>query len=171
MPTVTATATPSATPTAAASLMVAKLADKVHAAPGEVLQYTLAVMNDMLSSEDPGSYVRLLDQLPQDLELVVGSLSAHATYEVQTRSILWGGQVPRGQSLEVLFQARLTVTAATKRSVINTVLVTDAFGRESVASAQTHIVRPLLTATPAETARAPEAGYRLYLPLAYKRVP
>ncbi len=170
-PTATATQIVSATPTLAASLMVVKLVDKVHAAPGEVLQYTLVVINDMLSGEDPGSYVRLLDQLPEELEFVAGSLSAHATYEADTRSILWSGQVARGGSLEVAFQARLTPAAGTKRSLVNTVLVTDAFGRDSVASAQTHIVQPLLTATPTATARAPEAEHTLYLPLALKNAP
>jgi uncharacterized repeat protein (TIGR01451 family) len=97
-PTATASPTVTATPTVAASLMVAKLVDKVHAAPGEVLQYTLVVINDMLGGEDPGSYVRLLDQLPEELELVPGSLSAHATYEAHSRSILWSGQVARGST-------------------------------------------------------------------------
>jgi hypothetical protein len=136
-----------------------------------VLQYTLVVINDMLGGEDPGSYVRLLDRLPEELEFVRGSLSAPATYEAHSHSILWSGQVPRGGSLVVGFQGRLTAAGGTKRSIVNTVLVTDAFGRESEASAKTRVVQPLRTPTPTATARVPEAKHALYLPLAVKSAP
>jgi uncharacterized repeat protein (TIGR01451 family) len=156
----THTPTQTATPTVVASLMVYKLVDKNWALPGDVLQYTLVVMNDMLGGDDPGSYVQLVDSLPDTLELVPGSLSPHASYDAGTRTILWSGQVPRGGSIGVTFQALLTPAAGCWRSVSNTMVVSDAFGRELEASAQTHITHPACTATPTTPME-----HRLYLPV------
>jgi uncharacterized repeat protein (TIGR01451 family) len=164
----TSTPTPTATPTVVASLMVAKWVDKRQALVGEVLQYTLVVMNDMLGGDDPGSYVQLVDPLPDTLELVPGSLSPHASYDADTRTILWSGQVPRGGSIGVTFHALLTPAAGSMRSVSNTMVVTDAFGRELEASAQTHIIHPTGTATPTSTAEPPPMEHRLYLPVVFQ---
>lgn len=161
----THTPTPSATPTVVASLMAAKLVDKKWALVGEVLQYTLVVMNDMMGGDDPGSYVQLVDPLPDTLELVPGSLSPHASYDADTRTILWSGQVPRGGSIGITFHALLTPAAGSWRSVSNTMVVTDAFGRELEASAQTHIIHPTGTATPTSTAEPPTMEHHLYLPV------
>lgn len=142
-----ATALPSAT--AAATLVVVKFVDKQQATPGETLQYSLVVMNDMLAGPDPGAAVTLEDPLPDQLEVVAGTLTGDAVYEEAGRTIRWVGQVPRGGSVEVRFQVRLASGAAKMRSVINTVLVTDAFGRQREASAQTQVT--LLAATPTPT--------------------
>jgi uncharacterized repeat protein (TIGR01451 family) len=159
------TPTPTATPTEVASLLVAKLVDKKWALVGDVLQYTLLVMNDMLGGDDPGSSVELVDPLPDTLELVAGSLSPHASYDADRRTILWSGPVPRGGSLGITFQALLTPAAGCWRSVSNTMVVTDAFGRELEASAQTHITHPACTATPTSTAEPPPMEHHLYLPV------
>ena len=87
---------------------VGKLVDKEQAQAGDLLQYTLVVINDMLGGEDPGTSVQLLDALPDTLQLVEGSLSEEAGYDVDNRTIHWSGQVPRGLSTEVSFEARLT---------------------------------------------------------------
>ncbi len=146
------TSGPTPTPTAtmpSPTLMAAKFVDKGQAMPGEELEYTLVVMNDILSGEDPGSDVHIVDPLPETLELVPGSLSPEATYDPDTRSILWQGQVSRGGSVTLGFRAVLTPASAQWRSVSNTMLVTDAFGRQVEASAQTHInLEPTPTETP-----------------------
>ena len=142
---------------------MAKLVDKKWALPGDVLQYTLVVMNDMLGGDDPGSAVQLEDALPDSLELVQGSLSPHAIYDADTRTIHWSGPVPRGGSMGITFQALLTLAAGCWRSVSNTMVVTDAFGRELEASAQTHITNATCTATPTSTGEP--MAHRLYLPV------
>jgi uncharacterized repeat protein (TIGR01451 family) len=153
-PTPTATATPTdtptitPTPTVEATLGLAKFVDKQQAATGEILQYRLVVMNDMLVGADPGSAVTIEDALPPEVEFVEGTLTGQAIYELASRTVRWAGQVPRGASVEVQFQVRLTAAAADLPSVINTVLVADAFERQLSASAQTQV-------TP----------HRLYLPL------
>ncbi|UCC75542.1 MAG: DUF11 domain-containing protein, partial [Anaerolineales bacterium] len=145
------TATPTPRPTGVATLMVAKLVDKQQALPGDVLQYTLVVMNDQLDGEDPGTHVLLVDSLPATLELVPGSLSEEASYDAEARTIQWSGQVPRGLNVELAFLARLTPAAEEMRSVINTIQVTDAFGHVREASAQTQIVLGTVTVAPATT--------------------
>ena len=142
------TATPTATPSTTASLLVGKLVDQDRAPPGSVLQYTLVVMNDMLSGEDPGASVTLEDALPEELELAPGSLHAEAEYDAITRTVRWTGRIARGSSIGLGFQALMTSLAATMGSVVNTVIVTDAFGRVRQASAQIHVVPPTPTDTP-----------------------
>jgi uncharacterized repeat protein (TIGR01451 family) len=120
--------------------MVIKLVDKEQASVGEALTYTLVVMNDMLGGENPGAHVQLHDQLPETLELVPGSLSPEATYDEASRTVQWSGTVPQGGSVDIAFQAVLTSAAGEMRSAINTVVVTDAFGRMDERSAQTQVV-------------------------------
>jgi len=131
---------PTATPSAPPTLLVAKLVDKEQAAVGEVLTYTLVVMNDQLGAEDPGAKVQLLDALPETLELQPGSLSPDAAYDKVTRSVRWSGRVPQGGSVGITFRAMLTPAAAEVRSVLNTVAVTDALGQVTERSAQVQVV-------------------------------
>jgi uncharacterized repeat protein (TIGR01451 family) len=134
-----------------ASLMVAKLVDHPQAMVGEVLQYTLVILNDMLGGVDPGSSVHLVDTLPAALELVAGSLSSDASYDAPTRTVHWHGRVAQGGSVEVSFRARVMPAALEQRSVINTMTVQDALDRRLDASANTDVVQPTLTPTPTST--------------------
>jgi len=135
-PTDTPTVTPS--PTVQATLGVAKSADREAVALGQKLQYRLVVMNDMLVGGDPGTAVTVEDVLSPALEFVEGTLTGQAVYEAASRTVRWVGQVPRGGSVEVRFQARLVL--ADSSAVSNTVRVTDAFGRPSEASVQVQVV-------------------------------
>jgi len=170
-PTSTATATPTGTttPTEPPSLMATKLVDKDHATVGDELQYTVVVMNDILSGEDPGADVRIVDQLPETLDLVPGSLSPQATYDAGTRTINWQGQVPRGGSIQIDFGAVLTEAAAGMDSVSNLAVVIDAFGRQLEAAAQTHVTAPTATVTPTElgtpTPTSTRLPWHVYLPV------
>lgn len=141
--------------------MVVKFVDKSQATLGEVLQYHLVVMNDMLSGPDPGASVTLEDPLAPQVEFIEGTLSGQAVYEAISRTVRWSGQVPRGGSIDIRFQVRLTAAAAAVSSVANTVRVTDAFGRQREASAETQVTLP--TATPTSTPTP--TRQRLYLPL------
>ncbi len=153
----TATATQTLTPTVApsptvdATLMVAKFVDKQRARPGENLQYSLVVMNDMLGGADPGASVTMEDVLPPELDLIAGTLTGEAVYEASSRTVRWAGSVPQGGSVEVRFQVRVRAAAAETGSVLNTLRVSDTFGRQSQASAETQVM-PL----------------QLYLPLAIR---
>lgn len=145
------TATPTATPTTTASLGVSKLVDLSEAPPGSMLRYTLVVMNDILSGEDPGASATLQDALPETLELAPGSLNPTAQYDEGTRTIRWTGSIARGSSIGLGFHALMTDLASTMRSVSNSVVVTDAFGRVREASAHTHVLlQPTATGTPVE---------------------
>jgi uncharacterized repeat protein (TIGR01451 family) len=141
--------------TPVATLAVAKLVDLDDASAGDELQYTLVTMNDMLAGPDPGVNVQLQDVLPDVLELVPGSLSPAASYDDDTHTILWTGDVPRGGSVQIDFRALLTPAAADWRSVTNTVSVTDAFGRVVDASAHTQLWPPAPTPTPTPTDMQP----------------
>jgi uncharacterized repeat protein (TIGR01451 family) len=161
-PTRTTTWTPPPSPTVVATLLPAKIVDREQATPGEVLQYSLVVMNDMVTGDDPGTAVTVMDKLPVDLEFVTGSLSSAATYDPVTRTVRWRGRVPRGGSIQVVFKAQMTSGAASSRSIINTMQVTDAYGRQAQASAQTHVRLPAPTAsdvpmTPTPTVTRPPA--------------
>jgi len=127
-------------PPAEATLSVAKWVDKEQAVVGDVLTYTLVVMNDMLGAEDPGHNVQLQDIMPEALEWVPGSLSPEAAYDAASRTVRWSGAVPRGGSVDITFRAVLAPAAAELRSVLNTVAVTDAFGQVSQQSAHTQVV-------------------------------
>jgi len=166
-PTPARTPTPTRTPTVtpAATLAVAKLVDLDEASVGNELQYTLVVMNDMLIGPDPGVDVQLEDPLPDILELVPGSLSPQASYNADTRTIHWTGQVPRGASVQIDFRALLTPAAAGWRSVTNTVWVTDAFGRVIEATAHTQLTPPTATATPTEVIPPVVEDQYLFLPI------
>jgi uncharacterized repeat protein (TIGR01451 family) len=120
--------------------MVAKFVDKQQARPGENLQYSLVVMNDMLGGADPGATVVIEDVLPLELQFVEGTLTGPAVYDVANRSVRWIGPVPRGGSVEVRFRVRVRTAPAGTRMVINTVSVMDAFGRQSTASVQTEVM-------------------------------
>jgi uncharacterized repeat protein (TIGR01451 family) len=120
--------------------MVAKWADKEQAVVGEHVTCRLVVMNDQLGGEDPGAQVQLQDTLPDTLDFLSGSLSPEATYDEVTRSVRWSGQVPQGGSMYITFGAVLSPAAGEMRSVINTVVVTDALGQVTEASAQTQVI-------------------------------
>ncbi len=144
----TVSPTPMSTQVANATLMIGKLVDKGQASRGDVLQYTLVVVNDQLRGGDPGTSVQIVDRLPEALELVTDSLPADATYDTRAHAIYWDGQVPRGSSVDVVFQARLTASTVGMPSIVNTLVVTDAFGRERTTSAETRVVQLPNTATP-----------------------
>jgi uncharacterized repeat protein (TIGR01451 family) len=155
----TPTATTTVWPTS--SLLVHKMVDKEYVGPGELLSYTIVMMNDMLGGGDPGTSVTVSDTLPTTLAYVTGSLSSGATYDEPTRTIHWEGQVPRGGSVTITFAAQLTAQAAEMRSVSNWVHVVDAYGRMYERQAQTHILHPG-EATPTCT---PTGTRRLFLPV------
>jgi hypothetical protein len=73
------------------------------------------------------------------VEFVEGTLTGQAVYEAASATVRWVGQVPRGGSVEVRLQVRVTL-AAEMPTVINTLLVTDAFGRQRDASVETQVV-------------------------------
>jgi len=158
-------ASPTATP--AATLAVAKLVDVDQASAGDELHYTVVIMNDMLIGPDPGVDVQLEDSLPEIAELVPGSLSPQASYDAETRTIRWMGQVPRGGSVQIDFRVLLTPAAADWRSVTNTALVTDAFDRVVEAPAHTHLTPPTATPTPTEVIPVIEDHY-LFIPISIR---
>lgn len=146
-PTLGPTNTVPPTPEAVPTLLAIKLIDREQAMPGDVLRYTLVVMNDMLADVDPGAAVVVVDVLPDELELVGGSLDPEATYEPGSRTIRWNGVVPRGGSVQVMFEAQLRRSPASGQSVVNTMAVSDALGRVKEASAEVRVLLPTVTPT------------------------
>ncbi len=152
-PTLRPTDTRPPTPQAAPTLLAVKLVDREQAAPGDVLRYTLVVINDMLADVDPGAAVSVVDALPNELELVRDSLDPEAIYEASSRTIRWSGIVPQGGSVQVGFQAQLSSRPAGGQSVVNTMVVTDALAREKEASVEVQVFVP--TPTPTSTVLPP----------------
>ncbi len=148
-PTVRPTDTSPPSPEALPSLLAVKLVDLHQAAPGDVLHYTLVVMNDMLADIDPGAAVSVVDMLPAELELVPGSLDLEAIYEPGSRTIRWRGAVPQGSAVQVAFQAELRSRPASGQSVVNNMTVTDALGRDTEASVEVRVLWS--TPTPTST--------------------
>jgi uncharacterized repeat protein (TIGR01451 family) len=146
----TPTPTPTATPTElpSATLLPLKLVQPTAALPGSIVRYTLAVMNDQLQGGDPGTSVELRDVLPTQVQLIAGSLTGSATYEESTHTIRWQGQVPRGQGITIEFQARLDAAAQPGASVVNELVVTDAFSREERRSVLLQVAQPSTLAVP-----------------------
>ncbi len=143
LPSRTSTPSPIVSPT----LLAIKLVDREQAKPGEMLQYDLITVNDMISSQDPGAVVTLVDRLPDELEFVGGSVTAGASYDPASRTVQWSGQVPQGGSVRVAFQARLGSASLSLRSIVNTFVVTDALGRQVEASVQVQLLHPTSTVT------------------------
>jgi uncharacterized repeat protein (TIGR01451 family) len=153
-PAATATRAPSTpTPTSSASLVTAKLVNPSQAAPGEAVFFTLLAINDMMGGDDPGAQVTLSDRLPPELELVEGSLSSEAGYDVASGTITWSGAVPRGGSIQVTFRARIRPGVLEGNVVLNTLESIDAFEHKSLATAQVRVaLPPPLPTVPAPTA-------------------
>jgi uncharacterized repeat protein (TIGR01451 family) len=142
----TRTATPTITPTRQpASLMVTKIVDTETVAPGAMARFTLAVMNDMLSGDDPGISVTLRDQLPAGLEVLAGSLGGGLTYNAADHVLTWHGAVPHGGSIALSYRARLVATAQPGSLLRNELQVTDAFGQVRSASASITVATRLWT--------------------------
>jgi uncharacterized repeat protein (TIGR01451 family) len=146
-PTMAPTDTPPSTPQMLPTLLAVKLVDREQAAPGDVLRYTLVVINDMIADVDPGVAVTVADVLPYELELVGHSLDPDAIYEPGSRTIRWSGTVPQGGSVQLAFQAQLGRPQASGQSVVNTMTVGDALGRYSTASAEVRLLLPTVTPT------------------------
>ncbi len=72
-----------------------KTVDRLEARSGDVLNYTIRVENN---SPVPISGVSVIDQLPEGLSYVPGSVSANATYDPAGNAIRWSGDLPaRGE--------------------------------------------------------------------------
>ena len=133
-----ATATP--TPVEAAippSLVTYKVVDPSEAGEGDLLTYAIIIMNDMMGGEDPGSRVMVVDVLSPYLLLVPGSLTGGATYDAAQHAIIWQGQVARGGSMVISFQAHIGQGLEPGSRLQNRALITDAFGRISIVDAFT----------------------------------
>ncbi|NLS76841.1 MAG: DUF11 domain-containing protein, partial [Chloroflexi bacterium] len=155
-PTVTETlppATPTATATHTTTLLGAKLADPAVVEDGEVLTYTLVLMNDMLGGADPGTSVTLWDELPERTNYISGTLAGGATYDPQERTIHWAGAIPRGGSVTITFQVQVDAVVP-GGMLTNTAYYTDAFGRTFHMEVDTQVLAdptPTSTATPTWT--------------------
>lgn len=125
MPTTT-TPTPTETPP---TLMVHKMAEPEAVAPGDVITYTVVVMNDELGGADPGTSVVLTDSIPAHTTYISGTASSGAQYDAAADRITWAGAVPQGLSIAVSFQVRVDDYTPAGEDIENVALVRDAFGR------------------------------------------
>ena len=109
--------------------MVHKLVDPESIAPGDVMTYTVVMMNDMLGGTDPGASVLLTDTIPAHTSYISGTLTGGATYEATLNRIIWSGSVPQGLSASISFQVQVDGGAPSGKSVENVALIQDALGR------------------------------------------
>ncbi len=151
-PSPTDTLTPSRTPTSTTTLAGAKLSDPSTVCNGEVITYTIALLNDQIGSVDPGTHVVVRDQLPAGAEYITGTATSGATYDPEERTINWEGAIPRGGSVAIAFQVRAQL-ASSSGLLTNRAWYTDAFGRMYPLEVTTLVLAaPTATATPTPSA-------------------
>ncbi len=145
---VTPSATPQPTPPTAATLTLVKMVDRPQAAPGEALQYTLIIINDMLGGLDPGISVAISDPLPDGLEWVADDPQSPGRYDALARTWSWAGAVPRGGSLRLTLSVRLRGDVSVGTQLTNVAQASDALGRILQASASLSVHAPPATPSP-----------------------
>ncbi|MFH1085429.1 MAG: kelch repeat-containing protein, partial [Chloroflexota bacterium] len=79
------------------------LAAPRHAAPGDILPYTLMLRN---SGED-ATWAQWELTLPAELEFVLGSLTGGGAYDPASRRVIWSGSLAARGAAEVGFRARV----------------------------------------------------------------
>ncbi|MFQ5341266.1 MAG: GEVED domain-containing protein [Anaerolineae bacterium] len=86
-------------------LKIGKRVDKLHASPGEVLEYTIAVEN---GSNTPETGVHVEDEIPDHTTFVNGSLSASKpTAGYSGGVVTWDGDVAAGELVTISFKVRV----------------------------------------------------------------
>ncbi|OGO66183.1 MAG: hypothetical protein A2030_02010 [Chloroflexi bacterium RBG_19FT_COMBO_50_10] len=114
-------------------IFVRKIANKMNASPGELVDFTLSFYN---YGVDDVNDIVITDTLPAFLNYVEGSLHASSgIYDHQNGVITWTGDMTSTYSVDVTFQATIAQNAAFGTSITNSVIFntpTDTYTRSSI---------------------------------------
>jgi uncharacterized repeat protein (TIGR01451 family) len=130
--------------TSAPWVTLATEVDRQFTGPGAELTYTVTARN---TGSTPATAVVVEDVLPQNLELVPGSISGGGVYDSGTRRITWNvGELETGQPFQATFKAVVSSgvtlgTQITNRTLARCAEVTVA----STASATASVANPVIT--------------------------
>ena len=113
-----------------------------RAALGDELTYTLTLSN---TGTIDGGMVEVTDELPPELQLVEGSLSASSgRFASDGRHIVWQGSVPRERRVTIRYRARVVRSGVIR----NVARIDDGYGvvveREAVTVVATRVYLPLV---------------------------
>jgi len=96
-----------------------KKASQHHLAPGEELTYTIRLLN----SGGAGTTADVVDELPEPMEYVAGSVTGGGTYDASTHSLSWDDvSVQAGE--EILLTFKVTASVEKVETVVNTAVIT-----------------------------------------------
>jgi len=99
-----------------------KTCSELTALEGTLLDYTIHVQND---SDVVAQGLGLMDVLPAELDLVMGSLTGGATYDPGTRAIAWEGTLGAESQFDIGYSVRLASGLAVNQRVTNTATLSD----------------------------------------------
>ncbi|MBS1253054.1 MAG: hypothetical protein MAG451_02099 [Anaerolineales bacterium] len=88
-------------------LKIGKRVDKLHAGPGDALEYSIAVEN---GGDAPVTDVHVEDEIPDDTTYIEGTLSSSdppASYH--DGEVTWDGDVGPGEAITISFKVRVNV--------------------------------------------------------------
>ncbi len=113
-----------------------KKVDKVTAAPGEALTYTIA-LNNLGDTDFTG--VSLADPIPAHAAYVPGSLQGEASYDAEADQIQWSGAVAAGTSITFTFQVMLDDPLLGGTTIANVAAIHDGRGTSFTKKAATEV--------------------------------
>jgi uncharacterized repeat protein (TIGR01451 family) len=118
--------------------------DRQFTGPGAELTYTVSARN---TGSTPATGVVVEDVLPQNLELVPGSISGGGVYDSGTRRITWSvGELETGQPFQATFKAVVSSGVASGTQITNRAVARCAeVTVPNTANATTTIADPVIT--------------------------
>jgi uncharacterized repeat protein (TIGR01451 family) len=112
------------------------------AVPGEVLTYTLTLLN---SGTADAAGVTVVDPIPPHTTYQPGSATGEATYDEATNRILWSGAVPSGDQTSFSFAVKTVPPLLDGMLVVNTATIDDGVHSPFTRTAATTIAAPDLS--------------------------
>jgi len=111
--------------------------DKGTAAPGEVLRYTITLVN---SGDMTAVGAVVTDAVPAHTSYVAGSVSGNASYESGANRIRWSGWVTPGVAVEVSYQVKVDTPLTNGVVIENVAQVADGYHGEVLTRAASTII-------------------------------
>ncbi len=98
------------------------IAEPETTTPGGVVTYTILLRN---TSDQLAPTVVVSNELPVEMDLVPGSLTAGAEYDPATRLVTWSGPVPPQGEVPISFAAQIKPTVPTGTTIVSVATVND----------------------------------------------
>lgn len=112
-----------------------KQVNRLLAAPGETLHYTITLRNPGPTLEN----VEMTDALPPQLSYAGGLSASSGTAQESGRVITWNGAVSAGQPVLIQFDASVSANLFSPQPIVNTAVISDGLGNSWQTQAVTFI--------------------------------